>query len=117
MLAVEGMPGIPPKEQQQRRLKAAAAGREAARGLRGALLAAAAVAACSAAEAGSAYGAVLRPRWAEKSQRGAPRVIVRFQPKGDVTEDGWTQIFLADTNNYDDIDIDYTVPDSLLPVA
>ena len=93
MLAVEGMPGIPPKEQQQRRSKAAAAGREAAGGLRGAL-AAAAVAACSAAEAGSEYGAVLRPRWAEKGQRGAPRVIVRFQPMGDVTEDGWTQIFL-----------------------
>ena len=79
MLAVAGMPGIPPKEQQQRRLKAAAAGKEAARGLRGAL-AAAAVAACSAAEAGSEYGAVLRPRWAEKnfigryaSKRSSPR--------------------------------------------
>ena len=93
MLAVEGMPGIPKKEQRERRSKAAAAGREAAKGLRGAL-AAAAVAACSAAEADSEYGAVLRPRWAEKGQRGAPRVIVRFQPMGDVTEDGWTQIFL-----------------------
>ena len=93
MLAALVMPGIPAKEQRERRLKAAAAGREAAGLLRGAL-AAAAVAACSAAEAGTEYGAVLRPRWAERSQRGAPRVVVKFQPKGDVTEDGWTQIFV-----------------------